>query len=53
MSGTLKEALNIGVKEGIQKLGAEDGFFKNELAKILLPEKLRKVEKKLVCIRIA
>src|SRR5690606_17007373 len=44
MSGALKEALNIGVKEGIQKLGAEDGFFKNELVKILLPEKLRKVD---------
>ncbi|SEL52545.1 Protein of unknown function [Parapedobacter koreensis] len=44
MSGALKEALNIGVKEGIQKLGAEDGFFKNELVKILLPEQLRKVD---------
>ncbi len=44
MSGALKEALNIGVKEGIAKLGAEDGFFKNELVKILLPEKLRKVD---------
>lgn len=44
MSGALKEALNIGVKEGITKLGAEDGFFKNELVKILLPEKLRKVD---------
>ncbi|MEC3879934.1 DUF4197 domain-containing protein [Parapedobacter sp. 10938] len=44
MSGALKEALNIGVKEGIQKLGTEDGFFKNELVKVLLPEKLRKVD---------
>jgi len=44
MSGALKEALNIGVKEGIQKLGAEDGFFKNELVKILLPQELRKVD---------
>ncbi len=44
VSGALKEALNMGVKEGIAKLGAEDGFFKNELVKILLPEKLRKVD---------
>src|SRR3546814_778090 len=44
MSGALKEALNMGLKEGIQKLGAEEGFFKNELVKILLPEKLRKVD---------
>lgn len=43
-SDALKQALNMGVKEGIQKLGAEDGFFKNELVKILLPEKLRKVD---------
>ena len=43
-SNALKEALNLGVKEGIQKLGVEDGFFKNELVKILLPEKLRKVD---------
>lgn len=44
VSGALKEALNIGVKEGITKLGAEDGFFKNELVKILLPKELRKVD---------
>lgn len=43
-SAALKEALNMGVREGIQKLGAEDGFFKNELVKILLPEKLRTVD---------
>src|SRR5690606_3831334 len=43
-SNALKEARNLGVKEGIQKLGVEDGFFKNELVKILLPEKLRKVD---------
>jgi hypothetical protein len=44
VSSALKEALNIGVTEGIQKLGAEDGFFKNELVRILLPEQLRKVD---------
>ena len=44
MSGALKEALNLGVTEGIQKLGTEDGFMKNELVKILLPAELRKVD---------
>ncbi|MFC3196021.1 DUF4197 domain-containing protein [Parapedobacter deserti] len=44
VSGALKEALSIGVREGIQKLGAEDGYFRNELVKILLPEELRKVD---------
>lgn len=44
ISSGLKEALNLGVTEGIQKLGVEDGFYKNELVKILLPEKLRKID---------
>ncbi|MEH6308758.1 DUF4197 domain-containing protein [Olivibacter sp. CPCC 100613] len=44
VSGALKQALNIGVEEGIKKLGTEDGFYKNSLVKILLPEKLQKVE---------
>ncbi|WP_036603042.1 DUF4197 domain-containing protein [Olivibacter sitiensis] len=44
VSSALKQALNIGVSEGIEKLGAEDGFYKNALTKILLPEQLRKVE---------
>lgn len=44
VSGALKQALNMGVEEGIKKLGAEDGFYKNSLVKILLPEKLQKVE---------
>lgn len=44
ISSGLKEALNLGVTEGIQKLGKEDGFYKDELVKILLPEKIRKVD---------
>lgn len=44
ISSGLKEALNIGVKEGVQKLGVTDGFFKNEAVKILMPEKLRKID---------
>lgn len=44
VSTALKQALNIGVEEGIQKLSAQDGFYKNEMVKILMPEELRKVE---------
>lgn len=44
ISSGLKEALNIDVKEGVQKLGVTDGFLKNEAVKILMPEKLRKIE---------
>lgn len=44
ISSGLKQALNLGVTEGIKKLGTENGFYKNELVKILLPEKLRKVD---------
>lgn len=42
ISSGLKQALNLGVAEGIKKLGVTDGFYKNELVKILMPEKLRK-----------
>lgn len=43
----LKEALNKGVEKEVTKLMAEDGFYKNEAVKILLPEELQKVDKKL------
>ncbi|MEO8515960.1 MAG: DUF4197 domain-containing protein [Flavobacterium sp.] len=43
----LKEALNKGVTEQVSKLTAEDGFYKNEAVKILIPEELQKVEKTL------
>ncbi|MET3538607.1 DUF4197 domain-containing protein [Chryseobacterium limigenitum] len=44
ISSGLKEALNLGVTEGVKKLGVTDGFFKNEAVKILMPEKLRKID---------
>lgn len=44
ISSGLKQALNIGVTEGVKKLGVTDGFYKNELVKILMPEKLRKID---------
>ncbi len=43
----LKEALNLGIDKQVSKLTKPDGFFKNELVKILLPEELQKVDKTL------
>ena len=43
----LKEALNNGITKQVSKLTATDGFFKNEAVKILLPEELHTVDKKL------
>jgi len=47
IGSTLKEALNKGVTEQVTKLTAQDGFYKNEAVKILLPAELQKVDKKL------
>lgn len=44
ISSGLKEALNLGVNEGVKKLGVTDGFLKNEAVKILMPEKLKKID---------
>ncbi len=44
ISGGLKEALNNGISNQVTKLTAVDGFYRNELVKILLPEELRKVD---------
>lgn len=44
ISSGLKQALNLGVTEGVKKLGVTDGFYKNELVKILMPEKLIKID---------
>ncbi|MDI9256967.1 DUF4197 domain-containing protein [Flavobacterium sedimenticola] len=47
ISKGLKEALNKGIEKQVSKLTATDGFYKNELVKILLPEELQKVDKTL------
>ena len=44
ISGGLKEALNKGITLQVSKLTATDGFYRNELVKILLPEELKKVD---------
>ncbi|QCX00849.1 DUF4197 domain-containing protein [Aggregatimonas sangjinii] len=40
----LREALEKGIDKQVSKLTQTDGFFKNELVKILLPEELQKVD---------
>ncbi len=43
----LREALDFGIDKQVSKLTLKDGFYKNELVKILLPEELKKVDKAL------
>ena len=43
----LRAALDQGIDKQVQKLSLENGFFKNELVKILLPDELKKVDKTL------
>jgi len=44
IAGGLKEALNNGITKQVTKLTASDGFYKNQMVKILLPEELKKVD---------
>lgn len=41
----LREALDQGIDKQVSKLALTDGFYKNELVKIMLPEELQKVDK--------
>lgn len=43
----LREALDNGISKQVIKLTAVDGFYKNELVKIMLPDELQKVDKAL------
>ena len=47
MGNGLKEALNNGITKQVSKLTTTDGFFRNEVVKILLPEEIQKVDTKL------
>jgi len=47
ISAGLKEALNMGITRQVTKLTAVDGFYKNEMVKILLPKELQKVDQTL------
>lgn len=41
----LRQALDNGIKHQVSKLTAKDGFYRNELVKILLPKELQAVDK--------
>ena len=41
----LRQALDNGIKNQVSKLTSTDGFYKNELVKIMLPEELQAVDK--------
>lgn len=43
----LKEALNIGTGNAVKSVSSLDGFFKNELIKIVMPSSMQKYEKAL------
>ncbi len=43
----LRQALDLGIEKQVSKLTQTDGFYKNDLVKILLPEELQKVDKTL------
>lgn len=40
----LRQALQLGIDQQVTKLTQEDGFYKNELVKIVLPDDLQKVD---------
>lgn len=44
-SAGLRQLLSIGVKNAVKLVGIEDGFYKNDLIKILMPEKLKKIDR--------
>lgn len=44
LASGLRQALDLGIDKQVTKLTQEDGFFKNDLVKILLPEELQKVD---------
>jgi len=43
----LREALDFGIDKQVTKLTQKDGFYKNEMVKILLPQELQKVDQTL------
>ncbi len=40
----LKEALKVGIKNAVESVGRTDGFFANDEIKLLLPDKLRRLD---------
>lgn len=53
ISSGLRQALNFGIEKQVTKLTQENGFYKNPLVKILLPEELQKVDQTLRSIGLS
>jgi len=47
----LKEALQVGTEKAVSLTGRTDGYLKNEAIKILMPERLKTVERGLRTVR--
>jgi len=47
IAGGLRQALDFGIDKQVSKLTQKDGFYKNNLVKILLPQELQKVDQTL------
>ncbi len=47
MAEGLRQALDVGIEKQVSKLTKLDGFYKNDMVKVLLPEELKKVDKAL------
>ncbi|MFC2168428.1 DUF4197 domain-containing protein [Acidobacteriota bacterium] len=43
LASGLKEALNVGTKKAVELISKEDGYFSNEVIKILMPENVKKI----------
>lgn len=44
ITGGLRQALDLGIDKQVSKLTQKDGFYKNNLVKIVMPEELQKVD---------
>ncbi len=47
INSALKQALEIGIKQGVNQVSAKNGFFKNSLIKVLFPPEAQKIERTL------
>ena len=47
IAGGLRQALDMGIDKQVSKLTQTDGFYKNNLVKIVMPEELQKVDQTL------
>lgn len=50
IAGGLRQALDLGIDKQVSKLTQKDGFYKNSLVKIVMPEELQKVDEALRAI---